>query len=323
MVHDVVDRLPEIHVAAVGVFVPPVCENGSRGACVFEFPIELRHHVVHPAVACPESNIGIEVAIVGEGVGVAAVGVFFLVAPHPKRTDAEAHPGLGGCDCVVEVADEEVHVFTAPIVERLPVAVFFERFRVGKFLPFDRVGVEIVVHVHGVDVVAVDYVAHHRADKCAVFGESGVEIELLAIAQESLGVLVVEVILGEHFLVVGCNAVGVEPCVEFHAASVALVHHEFQRVPLRLGGYTLCARKEAAPRLDFRLVESIGLRTHLEYHGVHSGSLQLVEQRDEVGLVFLGRLFGILSLPHGVNPGAAKFAFRIVGAHHGGGKDED
>ena len=67
---------------------------------------------------------------------------------------------------------------------------------------------------------------------------------------------------------------GVEPGVEFHVTAMALLDEECHGVEHRVGGNALFARAETAPGFDFRLVPSVGFRSHLKDDGVDTARLQ-------------------------------------------------
>ena len=199
--------------AAVGVVVPPVGERLGGGGGVVESPVELREHVVDPAFAGPEGYVGIKSVVVFEAVGVAAAGVAFLVAPYSEGANAEAHPWLPCDDSLVDLLDEEVHIVAAPVASVHALAGAGIGGIVGEIDTRLGVGVEIVVHVDSVDVVAAHDVINYAHDEVAVLLQCRVEVHLSVILHESFRVLVVEMPLWQHFIGGGGYAVGVEPGV--------------------------------------------------------------------------------------------------------------
>ena len=61
------------------------------------------------------------------------------------------------------------------------------------------VGIEVVVHVDGVDVVALHYVADYLADILAIFFVGGVEKCLTVVLEEAMRLAIDEVVLWQHF----------------------------------------------------------------------------------------------------------------------------
>ena len=85
------------------------------------------------------------------------------------------------------------------------------------------------------------------------------------------------VIIGQLMCGLGLGTERVDPCVQLHAALVALVDHPLQRVPIWVGRLALHTCQESAPRLDVTLVKRITLRANLEDYHIHAILLQLVE----------------------------------------------
>ena len=92
--HRAGDILADVEVGGTGMGVPPREQHGVVGEGVADFPVELGNAVVNPSLPCPKENVGIEVVVVLEAVGAAAVGVARLVAVDAEGADAEAHPGF-------------------------------------------------------------------------------------------------------------------------------------------------------------------------------------------------------------------------------------
>ena len=55
--------------------VPPLVEREIGSGFVLKFPVELRNHIVDPAVFRPQEHVGIERIVVLETIGVGAAGV--------------------------------------------------------------------------------------------------------------------------------------------------------------------------------------------------------------------------------------------------------
>ena len=315
MLHNVADILAEVHVASLGVLVPPVGEGQRRGALMLELPVQLRQLVVYPALLRPQQHVGVEVVVVLQAVGLAAAGVAFLVAPDAEGADAEAYPGLfGRGDFGVYLLDEQVDVVAAPVGLLHPVAVFGKRLLVGEVGAAGGVGVEVVVEVDAVDIVAVDDVHHHVLDELAVLGQTRVEVNFLValIFYKALRLFVVNMSGGKLLGGRGGDAVRVEPGVQLHAALVRLVDHKLQWVPVRRGRLAALG-EETAPGLEFAGVEGVGAGTYLEEDGVDSGGFELVELVGEIALQLGGALLCILALVDGVQPGAAELALGVGG----------
>lgn len=313
MGHDVVEGLAIIHVAAVGMIVPPVHEHEVAGSLVFQFPVELRHHIVHPPLGGPLEAVGIQGVVALQPIGLAAVGVTGLVAPDAEGADAEAHPGLHLLDGIVQLLDEQVHVVAAPVALVPSDAVGVITGRIGKVNPFDRIGIKVVVHVDGINIISLQDVAHHAVDEVAALGQAWVKVELtIGIVEKPLGVLVVDMARCRVVVLATGHTIGVDPRVQLHTAAVALVDHKLQGIPQRTRGFARLAGNPARPWLELANVGRIGLRSHLPDDGITSSLLQLVELVDEIGLVLLGCLLGILLLPDDVHPCSTELMFGVV-----------
>ena len=201
---------------------------------MLHLPVELRHHVVDPPHAGPLGAVGIEGIIALQAVGVAALGVGFLVAPYSEGTYSEAHPGLDAGDGAVHRGDERVDIGPAPVALVLPVAVAGVAGGVGKVGVLDGIGIKIVVHVQAVDVVAGHDVGHHAVDEVAALGIGWVEVVLLAVFQEPLGMLAQEGTVA--YLRLRAHSVGIDPRVQLKSALVSFGHHKLHRVPVGVGG---------------------------------------------------------------------------------------
>jgi len=102
---------PDVAVLAV-LTEPPVIVGGEREFGGFDRPVELRDHVVQPAVLQPFEGVGREFFI---GVEASAGAGRNVGAPEAKGTDTKLDPFLGGFDAIVEFVNEGVDVLPAPM----------------------------------------------------------------------------------------------------------------------------------------------------------------------------------------------------------------
>ncbi len=272
-----------------------------------EWPVELGQLIVDPAAARPQQYVGVEVVVVLQTRRGAARRVCGGVAPDAEGAYPEYHPGLGGGYHVVYLLNEQVDVATAPVGQLHAFAVAAEGGAVVKAHALDGIGVEVVVEVYAVDIVAGHDIAHHRGDMVAVGRLAGVEVQSPVVPHRALG-MAAGYVPGRHALAAGGrDAVGVEPGVQLHAAGVGLVDDKLQRVPCRRR--RLASGTEiAAPWLEPRGIEGVGLRAHLEDDGVDAGGLQRVELRAQVCLVGGGGAAGIVVAVYGLEPRSAELA---------------
>ena len=114
----------------------------------------------------------------------------------------------------------------------------------------------------------------------------------------------------------GFHPIRINPGMKLHIPFPAFLNHKLQRVPIRRRGLAGSASQETAPRLQFRRIEGVGARTHLEKHGVAACGFKFVELVAEVCLCLICCHFGILALMHCVDPCSTEFLFRIFGMRH-------
>ena len=215
-------------------------------------------------------------------------------------------------DGLVELLDEQVHVVASPVAAVLDaVGVLLILGIIGDREASHRIGIEIVVHVDAVDVVAADDVACHLADVVAVLGNAGVENLQAVVLEAALRMLHHHMIDGERRGALGLCPIGINPGVKLHAACVALVNHPLQRVPVGLRRLALLPREDAAPRLQRAGVEGVALGPHLEDDGIHAILLQLVELEGQRLLHGLRRQALELSV-HTLNPCSPELSFGLL-----------
>ena len=272
-----------------------------------DFPIELRRAIVQPAVVYPKQHVGIEVVVVLQACrGTAVLRVGALVAVDAKGRYAHLHPGLARVHRLVELLDKQVDVVAPPVSDVAEAArVSPEVSLVGDSLTVG-VGVEVVVDVKSVHIIASHDVVGHTADIVAVLLQSGVEDELACVCERALGMLHGDV-AGSHLPGRGYPcAVGVDPRMQLHAALVALLHHPLQRVPVGTWRLPLTACKETAPRLDGAGIQRVALGTYLEDDGVDTVSPKHVQLMGELLLHRRCREPIVLSVDN-LHPSPAEF----------------
>jgi len=150
---------PGVEVSAAWVVrEPPPQEAGERLVGLVDRPVELGHEVVAPPLVEPAAGVGVDPCVLVEALDVRGVAG----AIDAKRADADLDVGLDGVDLLVELLDEGVDVVPPPVVARER-AAFVAVALVGRVVGegegvagvvVDGVGVEVVVEVDAVDVVA-------------------------------------------------------------------------------------------------------------------------------------------------------------------------
>ena len=312
VLHGVRHRLADEERTPLAMLGPPVNKHGIVGYRMAYLPVNLRDIVVYPTFACPKQHVGVKVVVVLQAAGLASQRVARVVAVDAERRHAELDPRLQSAHRFVYLADEQVDVATPPVADVVEAATIAGKAgRVGELHPFRGIGIEVVVHVDGIDIVARHNVAHHLADVITALRQGRVEEQLVAVGKEPLGVAVVDVLrrqlVGQRRL----HPIRVDPGMKLHAALVALVYHELHGVPIGLRCLPLYPRQVTAPGLKLRGIERVGLGAHLEDDGIDARLLQGVELADEGGLHLRGRHALELAV-HRLNPGGTEFTFGIA-----------
>jgi hypothetical protein len=96
--------LPDVEGLLEVVLVPPVQQGGIIGRGMPSLPVELRQVVIDPPLLYPKLDVGIEVVVVLQPVGIASVGVATLVPVNAEGANPETYPRLGGGDGQFQVA---------------------------------------------------------------------------------------------------------------------------------------------------------------------------------------------------------------------------
>ena len=111
------DVLSDVEGTSGSMFCPPTQEAIVVGAGVSDGPVELRHDVVHPTLADPEQDVGIQVVVVLQTAGVATghttAGRQVVVNAEGRHTEFD--PRFDAVHGVVEHLDEGIHVVATPI----------------------------------------------------------------------------------------------------------------------------------------------------------------------------------------------------------------
>ena len=77
------------------------------------------------------------------------------------------------------------------------------------------------------------------------------------------------------------DPVRIQPRMKLHVPFMALLNKESHHVKIPFRGNALLSGIKAAPRLQLRTVESIGLRPHLENNGIDAAIFQEIELADK------------------------------------------
>ena len=128
-----------------------------------------------------------------------------------------------------------------------------------------------------VNVVTAHYVVNDLACVVCCCLACRIQDKLSAISESPVRMLCCHVAVGERRRALCLGPERVNPRVQFHSATVALVYHPLQRIPIRTRRLALLSAEVATPRLIVTFVKGVALRTHLEDDGVHAVGFQHVE----------------------------------------------
>ena len=209
----------------------------------------------------------------------------------------------------MQLADEGIDILASPFATILSAAVAGVRGIIGDGLSGSRIGVEVVVDVEPVDVIARHDVGGHAADEVAVLWHSGVEYQQSVVGETTFGVQDILVCGGQGLRAFRFGTIGVDPRMQLHAAAVALPDHPLQRIPIRLRGRALSAGEVSAPWFKLAGIESITLDTALEEDDIDAGTVQRIEFASELALHGIATYALPLAI-NGLNPRSAELALR-------------
>ena len=104
-----------------------------------------------------------------QSIGAAAVGRGFLVAVNTKRRHSKLHPRLYRHNGVVELLHKTVHVVAAPVANIADaVGMITEKICVGNILASHRIGIEIIIDMQSVHIVAAHGKRNGRSYKNSI-----------------------------------------------------------------------------------------------------------------------------------------------------------
>ena len=260
------------------VVVPPMYQLVIVGSLVAYLPVELGHTIVHPALLVPQQDISIQLIVVLQTIGTASVGVALLVTIDAERRNAHLDPRLDVMDGTIELFHKEVDIMAPPVTDVLVAPIVsLEECRIRYVNTSSRIGIEIVVDMQSVNIVACQDVTDHLADEVTVLLDGRIQQRQSVILEATLRIAVDDVVVSIAMRRLRLGTIGVDPCVQLHATLMTLINHPLQGVPIGLRCPTLLACQIIAPRLQLTLVERITLRAHLEDDGIAAILSQLVQ----------------------------------------------
>ena len=278
MLHGTFHILTDNERTGSSILVPPPDKCIIISGLITDFPIDLGHTIVKPAVIHPQQHIGIKVVIILQTIGIAANWRIALVTIDAKGRDTDFHPRLGLMDRLIELFNKEVHVIATPVALVLDtVGVILKEFIVRNTLPLNRIGIEVIIHMDTIHIVAAHDITGYLADIVAIFRNTGVQDKELVVGKAVHRLTHSDMHRRELTRALGLCPIGIDPCMQFHPALVTLINHPLQGIPVGFGCYALGACQETAPRLNLTLVKGITLRTDLKDNHVDAVLLQLIE----------------------------------------------
>ncbi|KGC52790.1 hypothetical protein DO65_4945 [Burkholderia pseudomallei] len=309
---DLVRRLPDVQVrVAPAHFVgPPRHDLVVIGGREAPRPVRLRNDIVDPALAHPAARVRVKVVVgLHRSRRPRALRIGRRIAPDRERRDPELHPRFRGLDALSERFDETIDVVATPVGERRETRAVLRISRgVVERRARDRVRVEIIVEMHGVDIVAGDRVHDRVDDERARGGHAGVVIQLAAVADHPVRMRARRMRGDERVEpVVHRDAVRIEPCVQLEIAPMRFGDGERERIVAGIAA--LRARQIFRPRLERRRPECVRGRPNLQDHRVAVHPDRVVEPRAQLGLLRGGRQARArrpVEVDHRGDPGAAE-----------------
>ena len=243
------------------------------------FPVNLRNTIINPTFAHPSERIGIEVVVIAQTIGFAAIGILLQIAMNAKRTDAETNPRLFFTNDFMQIAHQSIDIVTTPIGflrrgKSLRCSIFCKTFIIRKSLAGQRIRIEIIVHVNAIYVVIAHDFTHHSQDMSLRLRQSGIQPKTASILYHQMTILAHERLFVIGFFHRQLHAIRIDPGMNIHVASMASLRKIKQRIPTRI--LALLSGNETTPGFVRRFIPGIALRTHLKQHHIDAGRLQRI-----------------------------------------------
>ena len=160
----------------LAILIPPMYQLVIVGSLMPYLPIELGNTIVNPSFVTPQQNVSIQLVIVLQTIGTATIGIVLYVAVDTKRRNTELHPRLGFTNGIEHLFYEKVYIVTAPVTNvGNAIVVGTEIGLVRDRHTIHWIGIEIVVDMQSVDIITLQYVAHHITDVMTVLLKRRIE----------------------------------------------------------------------------------------------------------------------------------------------------
>ena len=197
----------------------------------------------------------------------------------------------------MNIANEHIDIVAPPVGNgRKSTRVGTEVGLIGDGLPCCWVGIEIVVHVEPIYIIALQNVLDDHTGVLTIDFQSGIEDEQVAILEQAFGMGGSHMI-GSYFLG-ACRLcpIRIDPRMTFHSTTMAFIDHPCQRIPSVSRSLALLTCEIAAPRFKVGTIERIAFGTNLKENGIDASSMKHVELFGKHASQLLGRLPQILSV---------------------------
>ena len=170
--------------------------------------------------------------------------------------------------------------------------------------------IEIVIDMQAIDIITGDDIPDDVTDIVTAGLEGRIEQCQTIVLESPLRMLHNNMIAGIGMSYLRLGTIRVYPGMQFHTATVTLVNHPLQGIPIGSRSPTLLCCEIIAPGLQLTLIEGITLRTYLENDGITAIFLQLVKLIGQRAL----HLFGTHALKLSIdtlNPGTTELSLRL------------
>ena len=310
-----VDARPKV--APFGVlFVPPLHQNGVGLFGVGDLPIELRRAVIKPALAEPQSRIGVQFVV-----SVEALDLFGMTGtPNAEGAHAEFHPRFHAMGFGIDLANEIIDVHSAPIVTGHIATIFFPTRIIRKRrMFFVGIRVKIIIDVNAIHIVALHHIKNHPQRMCARGSLGRVQPLEAVVSFYQRRLRATDMVRGYRALrAFVARAIRIEPRVQFHPLPMRLPDGKRQRIPSGLRRSAHLACQIFRPWFESRNIKRITRRPHLKDHTIEPQRRRAPDECAQFLLLLGGgevRMRGPIDVVDRGNPCAAKFALKRRDLH--------
>jgi hypothetical protein len=96
----------------------------------------------------------------------------------------------------------------------------------------NRVRIKVIVYVESVYIISANNVLHHAANIVTALRDAWIHDELTIIRKHPLWMAYRHMVARKRFSGLCLCSIRVYPCMQFHSALVALLHHPCKRIPV-------------------------------------------------------------------------------------------